>query len=196
MLLELFPVTVKILDFSKDPLLDRLIEIVGSSEARAHSIIENDPSSYGTAQHILDHPDLASLKQRLLTVTLDFCDELDLAPVKIINSWFNRQTQGSRVLPHRHQTSIISGAFYIKMPPGAPGLRVHSPYSGHRQAEYRRGNGIDNTDVQDLVCRRGTLVLFPSWLEHSVPPNQAEERWVVSFNTMHDFGGTHLTAPP
>ena len=42
----------------------------------------------------------------------------------------------------------------------------------------------------------GTLVLFPAWLEHSVPPNgSAENRISLSFNVMFSRYGETMTRP-
>ena len=38
----------------------------------------------------------------------------------------------------------------------------------------------------------GLLILFPSWLKHSVPPNQSGKRYTVSFNTVRTADKGHL----
>jgi hypothetical protein len=46
--------------------------------------------------------------------------------------------------------------------------------------------GLTDYNRYELECfpKTGLLVLFPSWMEHRVIPNQTEKRYTVSFNTI------------
>jgi uncharacterized protein (TIGR02466 family) len=53
-----------------------------------------------------------------------------------------------------------------------------------------------NSDQVVLKVKNGTLLLFPSWLEHSVPPNRSNEpRISVSFNIMFSSYAEKMSKP-
>ena len=54
-----------------------------------------------------------------------------------------------------------------------------------RQTQY-------NTYNLDFQPQDGLLVLFPSWMRHSVPANQTEKRYTISFNTIRRDDREHF----
>ncbi len=53
-----------------------------------------------------------------------------------------------------------------------------------------------NPDMVSLDVRPGMLVMFPAWLQHSVPPNLSDEdRVSVAFNLMFPSFGTAMASP-
>ena len=136
-------------------------------------------------KNLLDTPVLRGIKNRIQECIDDHTKAQGLAPVKITNSWFNRLGNGQRVELHRHEMSVISGAFYTRVDPGSVGLRLHSPISQMRMFENIVVQQMSNANFVDLKCETGILFLFPSWLEHSSEPNTTNERVTVSFNTTY-----------
>ncbi len=54
----------------------------------------------------------------------------------------------------------------------------------------------DNTDQVVVKVRNGTLLMFPSFLEHSVDANMSvEERVSISFNVMFSSFTQQLSKP-
>ena len=49
--------------------------------------------------------------------------------------------------------------------------------------EYSAQETLYNAVLMETPCEQGTLVLFPSWLEHYTEDNTTENRVTVSFNT-------------
>ena len=85
---------------------------------------------------------------------------------------------------HHHGNSALSAAYYVKAEQNAGNIVFFDP----RQANVfhhpvsKEVNNI-NAQVQSVTPKAGTLVLFPSYLEHKVNPNLSnEERIVISFN--------------
>ncbi len=78
---------------------------------------------------------------------------------------------------HLHPNSIVSGTFYVAVPPGSGPLRIEDPRAPLFMACPPRKMQID------LQPRAGEVILFESWMKHEVPPNRAAgERISVSFN--------------
>ena len=109
-------------------------------------------------------------------------DELKLV---IKECWANVNERYAYNQPHTHANALLSGAYYVQVPPGHCGhLVLIDPRSQPwvLQPEYAERN-IANTPMQRLPPEAGRLVVFPSWLEHSVEQNlSGGERVSMSFN--------------
>ena len=103
---------------------------------------------------------------------------------KINNMWAIINTGGSGNLRHQHGNSTISGAYYVRAPMNSGDIVFYDP----RPAPvYSHPNVVNpnllNAQVNGITPKEGALVLFPSYLDHSVNENKSdEERIVISFN--------------
>ncbi len=104
--------------------------------------------------------------------------------VKINNMWAIINTGGSANSRHQHGNSTISGAYYVRAPINCGDIIFYDP----RPAPvYSHPNAIGpnslNAQVNGINPKEGGLILFPSYLDHSVNENLSqEERIVISFN--------------
>ncbi len=104
--------------------------------------------------------------------------------VKINNMWAIINLGGSANHRHQHGNSTISGAYYVRAPKNCGDIVFYDPrpapvYS-HPNVE---SPNLLNAQVNSISPKEGGLVLFPSYLDHSVNENQSEEeRIVISFN--------------
>ncbi len=98
---------------------------------------------------------------------------------------------------HSHPNNFLSGVYYLHTQAGADTINFHDP---------RRQTGIirppvteltaENTDQVVVKVRNGTLLMFPSYLEHSVDANQSDaERVSLSFNVMFSAFAEELAKP-
>ena len=107
---------------------------------------------------------------------------------KIINMWAIVNTGGSANLRHQHGNSTISAAYYVRAPKNSGDIVFYDPRPA---AVYFHPNVVKpnllNAQVNGIGPKEGALVLFPSYVEHSVNENLSnEERIVVSFNIKID----------
>lgn len=65
--------------------------------------------------------------------------------------------------PHNHGEILLSGVYYVRVPPGAGDLQLHDPRGPHGPFQTRLS----------LQPRAGDFVLFPSYLVHQVQPSQS-----------------------
>lgn len=105
---------------------------------------------------------------------------------EITGCWATVLAQGAAHRVHSHPNNFLSGVYYLRADAGADRINFHDP---RRQAAVIRPPVVElsaeNTDQVVVRVRSGTLLLFPSWLEHSVDANpNAAERISVSFNVM------------
>jgi uncharacterized protein (TIGR02466 family) len=92
-----------------------------------------------------------------------------------MEAWGNIHDTGGFNQPHIHREAVLSGCFYLATPKGSGAIVFHDPRPG---TLYSRpwGKGVNSWGKAGIAVNAGTLLLFPHWLEHSVEPNEANER--------------------
>ena len=117
-------------------------------------------------------------------VMIDMNWEKEKQTAKINNMWAIINTGGSANLRHQHGNSTISGAYYVRAPKNSGDIVFYDP----RPAPvYSHPNVVNpnllNAQINGVSPKEGALVLFPSYLDHSVNENlSSQERIVISFN--------------
>lgn len=117
------------------------------------------------------------------TKTLEF--DLGGGKLEMDSLWVNVLPEGGYHTAHIHPNSVISGTFYVAVPPGAAALRLEDPRLPMLMAAppKKAKAGQDSQPFVSVASQPGTLLLWESWLRHEVPANRAEaERISVSFN--------------
>ena len=180
----LFPTVIHEYDFDWDDELQLLADIAAQTEMLPHRLVPE--SSYFTnSPEILNDPRLASLKARFQGCVNVWTETVGCEPVEITNSWVNRLGKGHRVERHRHELSVVSSAFYIEAEPGSVGLSFESPLESHRMFEHTVKYNFYNQNHTTMPCRKGQLILFPSWLPHYTKENESENRITLAFNSTY-----------
>jgi uncharacterized protein (TIGR02466 family) len=102
----------------------------------------------------------------------------------LANFWVVVSPPGASNAQHTHPGAMYSGAYYLKTPGPASPLLFHDPRGARAFTELQdKMRGPTLAVIRALPVQAGQLVLFPSWLAHSVPVNEAaEDRVVLSFN--------------
>jgi len=98
---------------------------------------------------------------------------------------------------HSHPNNYLSGVYYVRVPPGANTINFHDP---RPQASILRPPVTQltgqNTDQVVVEVTDGTLLLFPSYLLHSVDPSEGNElRISISSNLMFNDFAEKLSKP-
>ena len=104
--------------------------------------------------------------------------------ININNMWAIINTGGSANLRHQHGNSTISGAYYVRAPKNSGDIIFYDPRPAPVYTYPKAVNpNLLNAQVNGISPKEGALVLFPSYLDHSVNENLSnEERIVISFN--------------
>ena len=117
-------------------------------------------------------------------VMVDMNWEKQKQKIRISNMWAIINTGGSANTRHQHGNSTISGAYYVRAPKNSGDIVFYDP----RPAPvYTYPNALSpnllNAQINGISPNEGSLVLFPSYLDHSVNENLSnDERIVISFN--------------
>lgn len=113
--------------------------------------------------------------------------------IALTQCWLNINRPGERHHRHHHPNSFISGVYYLDADPNAGSIAFHRP--GFVELEPAKLKATPFTfDLWNEAPKTGSLLLFPSRLEHSVGPNLSQrDRLSISFNTMFRGKiGSHL----
>ena len=96
---------------------------------------------------------------------------------KINNMWAIINTGGSANLRHQHGNSTISGAYYVRAPINSGDIVFYDPRPAPVYSHPNVTNpNILNAQVNGVSPKEGALVLFPSYLDHSVNENKSVEK--------------------
>lgn len=135
----------------------------------------------------------AELERAISGHVAKFARELqfDLPRRKLVldSLWVNVMEKGAVHTPHIHPHSVISGTYYVTVPPKSGVIRFEDPRLPMMMAAPPRKQNArpENRSFVDIEPRPGMLLLWESWLRHGVETNGARgKRISVSFNCRAD----------
>ena len=117
-------------------------------------------------------------------VMIDMNWEKQKQTAKINNMWAIINTGGAANLRHQHGNRTISGAYYVRAPKNSGDIVFYDPRPAPVYSHPNVTNpNLLNAQINGVSPKEGALVLFPSFLDHSVNENLSNnERIVISFN--------------
>jgi uncharacterized protein (TIGR02466 family) len=132
---------------------------------------------------------IADLEARIAAHVARFARELqfDLGRRKLAldSLWINVMNKGAIHAPHIHPHSVISGTYYVTVPPKAGTIRFEDPRLAMMMAApaIREKARPENRRFVEVTPKAGQLLLWESWLRHGVEAHGArQQRISVSFN--------------
>lgn len=184
----IFPVPVFITKLDT-PVSEDEKELLASFELRPNQV-----NASSIEQYVLDHPKLQNLKATLSRCVDSYFEEIykprpsrDMKAY-ITCSWTNVVLDSQHHHHHMHPNSFISGVLYVST---APGDSIE--FTNPNLASVNVWDIASDIDCKEFIARHWTfpvednmIVLFPSWLTHSVPTrknNGNPPRLSVPFNT-------------
>jgi uncharacterized protein (TIGR02466 family) len=126
-------------------------------------------------------PVLAGLAKLLVKHAAIFAQEcaFELSRKPRLDSlWVNLLKGSGHHSGHIHPHSILSGTFYVEVPPGSGAIRFEDPRLPLMMAAPARPDTF-----MSVGPRPGLLLLWESWVRHEVMPGTSKgERLSISFN--------------
>lgn len=195
-ILELFPTpvftTMIPLEFSKVvPWLFK--QEMLSEEVDSPNYGERSKNSY-----ILEEPEAIDLKSYILGLTSQYGKLLgyDYESYRFGQSWVSYKHPGQHHTMHSHPNSLISGVFYFGEPTDkTPAVKFHKLEGGFNVSYLSPKIVKDKREFKyaqkefSVEFTPGLLLLFPSYLHHSVPLNKTDKtRCSLAFNIVPKVG--------
>lgn len=127
---------------------------------------------------------IEEIKTNINTAINDMGWDLQTQEVKISNMWAIINTKGSLNQKHHHSNSDLSAAYYVSAEKDCGDIVFYDPRPAkvYKYPIAKNPNTL-NATINSISPEPGMLILFPSYLEHSVNPNLSNhKRTVISFN--------------
>lgn len=159
-------------------------------------------------KYILDCDEFADLKEVVMEHVNFFAKEICSFPnevnFRLTQSWYRETAFGQDLPMHDHTNSILSGVYYANVPTGNGHdfLNFFCGETFFKNFQFcwspQQYNKYNSQHLQVQV-KPGTIVLFPSWINHYVTKNysKSESRKIISFNLFvsgtFDLGSNYPT---
>ena len=153
-------------------------------------MIDNTGNLMSKNDKVLDSKELSKLRlfidEQILIFKKKLLQMKDANEVYITQSWVINSSPNQYHAKHKHPNSVISGVMFFdeNNDESLPPIRFH------RTLEmFPLDFEFDNLNESNAGCRsfetaQGSLILFPSLLEHDVEKNKSDRvRTSISFNT-------------
>jgi uncharacterized protein (TIGR02466 family) len=162
---------------------------------------EVDEANYGQRSknsYILNEPQCNNLAYYILQRVNEYGKKLgyDYISYKFSQSWLTFKYPGQHHTMHSHPNSLISGVFYFGEPDSnIPAIKFHKIGGGFNvsyikpKTKKTEDNLRYTQDDFSVNFQPGLLLLFPSYLHHSVPVNNTDNvRCSLAFNIVPTEG--------
>jgi len=192
-IIPLFPIPIsRIIVPNK---LASIIPFLDSQEMNLDNANKEGLNHFGSRSkntYILDESECKLFKDFILKNVKKYSSEIlgtHKIEYKFSQSWISYKDPGQSHIEHTHPNSYISGVFYYGgTKNSAPSIQFHSPlhkmyYQIYVPLNMNKPSSEFNYNTFSVPYEPGTLILFPSWLPHSVPINNTSQvRKSLSFN--------------
>jgi len=180
-ILNLFPTPV--LSILLKDISDFLIKEYIEECSKIKYINEGATGFTSNNQQVLNISAFKILKKNILNYASLYLKEMshEFEELQISNSWVNLLNQHQSIPPHKHYNSYISGVFYLTN--GSPINFFHPSSFSENNI---KPNYLDSPTFypveEKITTQKGLLLIFPSYLEHSVYASDIDGRISIAFN--------------
>lgn len=102
--------------------------------------------------------------------------------LQISSMWFNHYNSNDHLQSHIHPNSVLSGVLYLS---DGSDLQFIDPNETIKTMTLPlMEDTFHNSTLFNYKPQRGKIILFPSWLKHTVLPNYTKSRISLAFNIM------------
>ena len=160
-----------------------------------------DSLNYGERSknsYILNEKPCDNLREYILESCQKFGEQLgyNYEEYRMSQSWLSLKHPGQHHTMHTHPNSLLSGVLYFgEADEKTPAIKFHNPIFGANVSYISPKKIKDKREVRyawDYISvdfEPGLMILFPSYLHHSVPLNTTEKtRYSLAFNIVPTIG--------
>jgi len=184
-----FPTPIYIADIKHPTLNQELERDILAWSNRDKGMIRTNIKGWHSDTNMNELPEYAKLVDMLYSAQRTIYDQEYYESEPFLgNMWANINPPGGSNRAHIHPNSLWSGVYYVKAPQNSGQLKIEDPRSVALMSRPRQ----KDVPKPDRLLREhhyepktGRLIMFPSWLNHCVDPNNSNDiRISVSFNFM------------
>lgn len=156
-------------------------------------LTQNAQNYASVPSYVLDMPELSELRLWTEQKIAETLIELNYSfGLRITQSWSNKTDKGRWHHRHAHSNSLMSGIFYVTPSNSYTWFSTQSIWPSDKgdsdSGAFLPMFGWGAPRYQEIIHKfpttPGTLILFPSALEHSVDNHELDDpRYSIAFNT-------------
>ena len=187
-LIQLFPTCVWVHEVKDAAALNaRLLPIIAQLE-RDNPLSDAPANAWQSSDDLHVRPEFAELSRLAIGAARNVFGFLKCRfdEIYLTSLWANINRTGHAHHDHTHPNNFLSGVYYAKAPKGCGGIVFADP----RPQASVLAPAIEQTtpftaNIHRIEPQEGRMVLFQSWLQHSVEANHSDdERVSIAFNVM------------
>lgn len=153
--------------------------------------IDHRPNGYiSKSKHVVTADNTPTIYQQVMAHLYNFVDAVGFNfDLQMITSWINLHERGNSSRRHIHANSIIGGVLFLDTPPNTGEFLLFNPevngnrlFSSHIECPKHKITEY-NAEYRSIKPTTGQLLLFPSYLAHTVTENKCDDlRWTIGFS--------------
>lgn len=122
---------------------------------------------------------------------------VDYSGFEITGCWANISPKFAYHPAHHHANNYLSGIYYVLAPPGGDTVVFHEPRSQPSIIDPKLKKETKYVaNAHQIRVKPGRMIIFPSWLTHSVPSSTADTlRVSISYNIMFSSFAEQISPP-
>lgn len=165
-----------------------LLDVTAQLENETKSITRSNVGGWHSVSNLHLDNRLAEIRKIIGRSSAECAKHLgfDFSKASLIfqEMWINKNHPGDYNKAHVHPNAVLSGSYYVKVPENSGNIEFYDPVRERIMNVYPiKKRTKTNSQALEYRCADGLLVIFPSWLQHSVQPNRSNDyRVSIAFN--------------
>jgi uncharacterized protein (TIGR02466 family) len=133
--------------------------------------------------HVLSY--FSDLREFVKLVSKQYLNDLqyEYEKLEITGMWANKLHEGEAHPPHTHSNNVLSGVYYLSTSTKTSPIQFFDPRVQAHILKPRNKTNWNNASMVQFDSIEGKGYIFPSWLQHWVPPT-VDERISISWNIL------------
>jgi uncharacterized protein (TIGR02466 family) len=165
-----------------------ILSVMEELEAKGRAITRSNVGGWHSTANLHAMPALGEIRRIIGNAVAGCATQLafdfDHFELFFQEMWLNKNGPGDFNKAHVHPNSLLSGAYYAKVPEGSGNIEFYDPVRERVMCTFPvKERTRINSQAMEYQGKEGLLLIFPGWLQHSVQPNRSEDfRVSISFN--------------
>jgi uncharacterized protein (TIGR02466 family) len=167
-----------------DRMLDELIYKIKTREEKSRPTYDTESRNWQTDDFLHKHDDFKDVVNLAYKCGKEYVNfmQYEHDDIVIHEMWANVYRREEDLHMHNHPNAFISGVLYLT---DGSEIEFYDPKTDLRSVIMpAQFNNFYNAFNLKIKPTKGKLILFPSWLKHSVSPQPAGWRASIAFNIM------------